>query len=72
MIFLLDLLSIVIPLVITFILYRIYYKLFIGRYIKKIRQAKENGEDEKAAKMKALALKRQPKRMKLLLKKYEI
>lgn len=69
MVFLLDALSIVIPLIITFLLYKIYYLIFVAGYLKKIKQAEENGEDEKAAKMKALALRRQPKRMNRLFKK---
>jgi mannose/fructose/N-acetylgalactosamine-specific phosphotransferase system component IIC len=72
MVFLLDFLTIAIPLVITIVLFRLYYTIFIKGYLKRMKQAEENGNVEKVAKMKAVAIKRQPKRMKLLLKKYEI
>lgn len=68
MVFLLDFLTLVFPLIITFVLYKLYYKVFIKGYVKKIKQADEDGEAAKAERMRALALKRQPKKMKRLLK----
>lgn len=70
MVFLLDFLTVVIPLIITFVLYKLYYKVFIKGYVKKIKRLIENGETEKAEKMKDLALKRQPKKMERLLKQF--
>lgn len=53
MVFLLDFLTIAIPLVITIVLFRLYYTIFIKGYLKRMKQAEENGNVEKVAKMKA-------------------
>ena len=46
----------------------IYYQLSVKGYVSKIKKAVECGELENAAIMKKTAMKKQPKRMKRLLK----
>jgi|AGTN01.2.fsa_nt_gi hypothetical protein len=70
MILLVDLLTVLISLAITCLLYLIYYLVFIYGYIKRIKLAVNNGENENAIRMKEIALKKQPKRMRKLLLKH--
>ncbi len=80
MIFLLDflktLLSLVVAyglsIVVTYGLYYLYRRIFIEGYVKKIKKAIDDNDMEKAEKMKAVALKRQPNRIPALLVKYKI
>jgi hypothetical protein len=72
MVFLLDILVIVIPMIIVTLLFGSYYLIFVKGYVKRIKRAESNGDIEKAKKMKALAVKRQPGRMKRLFGKYGI
>lgn len=67
MVFLIDIISLVIPAVITVILYMLYYKVFVKGYVKRIKQAYENGDYDKAERMKMNALRKQPLRMSRLL-----
>lgn len=72
MIFLIDFLTVLIPAIITVLLYFAYYKIFVIGYIKKITAAIECGDYDTAQKLKQNALKRQPQRMKRLFQKYGI
>ncbi len=72
MIFLLDFLAIILPAVVTYGLYYLYRRLFIEGYVKKIKKAIDDNDMEKADRMKAVALKRQPNKIPPLLVKYKI
>lgn len=72
MILLIDLLTIVISLVITYAMYRIYHEIFIRGFINKIKKTIISGDVEKVEVMKEYALKKQPKKMSKLFKKYGI
>jgi hypothetical protein len=72
MVILIDILTIIISLVITYALYWIYKKITIIRFINKIKKAIGIGDKEKAEKMKEYALQKQPKKMNSLFNKYGI
>ena len=72
MVSLIDFFTLLIPAVIIYAVYRVYYQVFIIGYIKRIKKAIETGEYEKAEQMKQKALKRQPKRMTRLFPKHGI
>lgn len=72
MVFLIDSITVIIPLLITYALYRVYYQIFIMGYIKRIKKALDDGETEKAEQMKQYALKKQPKKMHRILTKYGV
>ena len=70
MIFLLDCLRTILPVVAAFVLYVIYCRLHIEGYVKRIKIAFDNNEQEKAEMMREIALKKQPIKMPSLLIKY--
>lgn len=72
MILLIEILSIIVPLIVTFLLYLIYYYVFIIGYVKRVKKAIDNKEFNKVAVMKNIALKKQPIRMDFLFRKYGV
>jgi hypothetical protein len=72
MVVLIDILTVVVPLLLTVSLYLLYNKLVVQRYLRKMEQAIKNGEMEKAVKMKAKALKLQPRATRRFFKKHGI
>ena len=72
MLFWLNLLNFIIPIFITIALYFLYYYLFIILYVKRIKKAIDAGDVEEAERMKKIAMKRQPKKIAKLFRKYDI
>ena len=72
MIILIDILTVVVPLIVVISLYLLYNKLFVNRYLRKMEQAIKNGEMEKAVKMKTKVLKLQPGATRRFFKKHGI
>lgn len=72
MILLIDVAIIISSIVATLLLYILYYQIFIIGYIRRIQKEIAKGNIEKANKMKSHAIRKQPKRMKSLFKKYDI
>lgn len=72
MLFIIDGLTVLVPILLTLFLYYIYYKLIIISYVKKIADTISRGESDKANYLIANALKKQPRRMTKLFLKYGI
>lgn len=72
MILLLDVMAIIVPLIITVLVYIVCYQLSIKRYVRKIKNVVENGEHVKAVNMKRIAMSKQPNKMRRLLADIDI
>lgn len=68
MLLFIDLVALVIPVAVTALLYALYYHLIIKGYVRRIKKAMDNGEYDKAAKMRRYAMNKQPRKMYRLLK----
>ena len=72
MIAFIDFMTVLIPAILVLLLYLINYRLIIIRYVKRIAYLNNNGNTDEANKLIAIALKRQPKKMKRLFVRYGI
>ena len=72
MVLLIDVITILIPLLITFCIYRIYNSIIVNRYISHLKKAIESGDLDKVKKMKQNALAKQPKKMTRIFLKHGI